>query len=332
MSFSNLKQQRSKQQEALSWLETMGGGSFEVIKNAYDQVVLVGSRAYRFYGVSCNERDNSTLDGRLESARSELELNDLAPECYIRVVAIVRNSSGKIKIVEAGAEGDYTVLDYALEMRRFPPEHTMANLLTNSQLFYDDVYSLGAKIAEYHYGRVVVELNSTNTGTGFVEDMAGLTDPMGLGEKTDSKVSLSEIRALVGEKAPSIKAAFKTRSACCFRFLHGNMCPNNVVYIDDNINIRSAQSFGILTNQDIAKDVGYFMSSLYFHKRDDLAAAFLDGYLSVNDDDTIHNVINYWVVHASVVRGLWLLVLSDIPKEKTAGGLYLKQALDFLRK
>ncbi len=110
------------------------------------RVFLVGELAYKLKRpVTFSFLDFSTVEARRRALENELVLNRrTAPELYLRVLPITRAGDGFT------LEGDGEVVDWLLEMRRFPQERKLDRIAAAGPLEPALARELGAVVAAFH--------------------------------------------------------------------------------------------------------------------------------------------------------------------------------------
>ncbi len=123
-----------------------GGGAVARIDTHAAHVFLVGELAYKLKRpVAFSFLDFSTIDARRRALENELRLNRrTAPELYRRVVPVTRADHG------FALDGDGEVVDWVLEMRRFPQERKLDRIAAEGALDPALARELGAAVAAFH--------------------------------------------------------------------------------------------------------------------------------------------------------------------------------------
>lgn len=139
----------------VEWLKQGGpwGQAPTIIETHAAIVFLVGDRAYKLKkAVDLGYLDFSTPERRRAVLDRELVLNRrTAPSIYLRVLPIRRDEVGSYSL-----EGEGTVTDWLLEMRRFPDDALMSQLADRGLLDDATIERLAAHIARYHDEAAVI--------------------------------------------------------------------------------------------------------------------------------------------------------------------------------
>jgi aminoglycoside phosphotransferase family enzyme/predicted kinase len=135
------------QSEAVEFLED---GAFaapvERIDTHAAMIFLTGDRALKMKrAVKFSFLDFTTLAAREKALRAELELNRrTAPDLYLGVVPVSRDEVG-LTLDEPGE-----VVEWLLEMRRFPDDALFDRIAERGELTLDRVEDLARMIADFH--------------------------------------------------------------------------------------------------------------------------------------------------------------------------------------
>ena len=113
-------------------------------------VLLKGDRAYKLKKpLRLPFLDYGSLERRHHLCREEVRLNRrLAPEVYLGVRALVR-ADGGVQLAPEDAPG---AVEYAVEMRRYDEDATLARRLDAGTAGADEVAAVGRRIAAFHAG------------------------------------------------------------------------------------------------------------------------------------------------------------------------------------
>jgi uncharacterized protein len=137
------------QSVTVAWLRA--GGPWrevpEVVETHAAVVFLVGTRAYKLKkAVDLGYLDFSSTEKRRMVLERELVLNRrTAPGIYLRTLPIVHLADGSLAL---GTVGE--VVDWVLEMKRFPNENVLARVAQRGDLSEAMIESLAAVISDFH--------------------------------------------------------------------------------------------------------------------------------------------------------------------------------------
>lgn len=130
------------QQEIVQWLSCSQAypnrpESIEHLETHISHVFLAGNRVYKLKKpVKYYFLDFSSLADRQRACREELRLNRrLAPDIYLRMMAVVRRADGgfEMRDAEEAVESE-RIVDWLVEMRRLPTELTLDALHRSGEL------------------------------------------------------------------------------------------------------------------------------------------------------------------------------------------------------
>lgn len=92
--------------------------------------------------------DFSTLEARREDCEEELRLNRrLAPDVYLGVVPLARESSGAIRL-----EGEGTVVEWVVKMRRLPGDRMLDVRIRRGETRREEVDRLAGILSDFYAG------------------------------------------------------------------------------------------------------------------------------------------------------------------------------------
>jgi len=143
--------------EFLSDQATHGGCEVRRIDTHAAAVFLAGDTAYKIKrDVSFPFLDYSTLDKRRRACLAELDINRaFAPMLYRRVVAITRDSGGRLAI-----GGDGEPVEWAVEMVRFDENLTLDRIAESRGIDDELAEQLGTIVAKMHAGAPLADAGS----------------------------------------------------------------------------------------------------------------------------------------------------------------------------
>ena len=123
----------------------------EVVETHGSWVFLAGARAYKVKKpVVLSFLDYGTLERRRTLCREEVRLNRrLAPRIYLGTVALVRRPGGCALVPDDASVGD-DAIEFAVEMRRFAEDDTLAARVRALTATDGDAEILGRLLARFH--------------------------------------------------------------------------------------------------------------------------------------------------------------------------------------
>ena len=254
--------------------------SVTLIETHMSWVFLTGEYAYKVKKpVTFDFVDFHTLAERERFCRRELELNRrFAPDLYVDVVPVVRAADGR-EVIDPGRAGP--VVDWAVKMIQFPVDQTADVLLNERRLTAADLHRFGAKLARQH-ARLPVA-SGAPIGEAALENfttIARVDLPAGLGEVLAS-LEANTVADLARHAARLADRANSGHVRAC----HGDLHLANLVMRDDGITAFDCLEFSdALSVIDVWADVAFLYMDLCTRGHDDLAHAFVDGYLGESGD------------------------------------------------
>lgn len=141
--------------DVIAWLRAGGpwGAPPEVIETHGALVFLTGTRAFKMKkAVNLGYLDFSTVASRRRALERELELNRrTAPGIYLQTVPVTSSTAG------LALAGPGEVIDWLLEMVRFPPDALLSDVWRRGGLGEQVMERLARRIARFHDGAGVID-------------------------------------------------------------------------------------------------------------------------------------------------------------------------------
>ncbi|GBD41242.1 hypothetical protein HRbin39_00621 [bacterium HR39] len=215
----------------LAFLEAGGLGApvEERIETHAAVVLLAGDRAFKMKkAVRYSFLDFSTLGERRAALEKELTLNrEVAPELYLGLVPVVRTEDGGLRL---GGEGE--VVEWLLEMRRFPQEARLDHVAARGKLDLRRVEELARIVADFHRHAPVRtdrggSISMRKVVVGNRDDLRALVPDVFPAEEVEDLVAATD-RAF-GQVRDLLDVR---RGAGRVRFCHGDLHLGNIVLLD----------------------------------------------------------------------------------------------------
>jgi len=236
-------------------------GQIEAIQTHISYVFLTRNFVYKVKkAVNLGFLDFTTLEKRRFYCEKELELNRrLCGDMYIEVVPINRSNAIKIK-------GEGETVEYAVKMKRMPPEKMMNKLLEENKVDSTLIDKIAKVIADFHSK---AETNSRISRFGSLATI-----------ETNWKENFEQTHEFVGKTISmnSFKLIhrkiddFMKRNTCLFekrvaegrvRDCHGDIHSGNI-FVTDRIYIFDAIEFNErFRYSDVASDVAFLAMVFY---------------------------------------------------------------------
>lgn len=280
-------------------LECAGQVSVQRVETHISWVLLAGDRAYKIKKpVHFGFLDFSALDARRYYCEEEVRLNRrLAPHWYLGVVPIHRGPGG------ATLAADGPIVDYAVEMRRFPADALASKRVVCDALSASDLTQLAVRLAGFHdtAGVAAADSNYATKGTVLAQALQALD---GLAAQTTD--DCAPLRRWFTAQAAALAPRWtQRRQAGRVREGHGDLHLDNVLVVPDDATAFDCIEFDpALRWIDVMADIAYLMMDLLAHGRRDLAFGFLDAYLDASGDHDGLDVLRYYLVYRAVVRAM----------------------------
>jgi aminoglycoside phosphotransferase family enzyme len=133
-------------------------GSIELIETHISWVIVCDDFVYKIKkSIHYSFLDFSTLQKRKFYCERELELNKrLTANIYLDVLPVKYDSC---KLFIGNREGK--IIDYAVRMRKLPPEKRMDKLLLANKISATDIESLAEKISRFHQHTNIIHSEKT---------------------------------------------------------------------------------------------------------------------------------------------------------------------------
>ena len=292
----------------------------QIVQTHISYVLLAGSFAYKIKKpLDLGFLDYSTLNRRREMCEEEVRLNRrLCTGVYLGVVPIVLQGD-RYAIADDGAP-----VEYAVKMRRVPPERMMPALLAAGEVRSAHVRSLARAVAAFH---THAETNETIAMAGrlggvranwdqnfrqirpFVARLIGPAEFARLEEYVDG--FLRTRRELIERRADDGRT----------RDVHGDLRADSVVFDGERATcIMDCIEFDpALRYCDTASDVAFLTMDLEARGFRALADEFIAFYLDGAVDETLTCMLPFYACYRAVVRGKVHALESveeDVPAEQ----------------
>ncbi len=273
----------------------------DLIQTHISWVLLAGAHAYKIKKpVRLGFLDYSTLEARRLCCEEEVRLNRrLAPGLYEGVVALHAGLQG----VTLSGEGP--VVEYAVRMKRLPPNALAGDRLARGLLDSRHLTRLAHRLEAFHRAAAPCLPDSSHGHAGRVRGDA-LRAIDGLAECLRDPAETAALRAWFKSQADMLEHRWaERRAAGRIREGHGDLHLDNVLVLDDDVSAFDCIEFDpALRWIDVMNDIAFLVMDLQAHGRRDLAFAFLDSYLEAGGDFDGLDVLRFYLVYRAVVRAL----------------------------
>lgn len=280
----------------------MAGVPVETRETHISRVVLTGDRAYKLKKpVRLPFLDYGSVDRRHAMCREEVRLNRrLAPDLYLGVRAVT--STDPLELAPEEAPG---AVDYAVEMRRYDEDSTLARRLAAGSAGASEVEAVGRRIAAFHAGatrpprpeRTVVAFEAT-----LRENFASLRE-LGADETAVDDAEQLAGAVLDGRRDELLRRA----RAGLVRDGHGDLRAEHVV-LERGIEIVDCVEFDPgLREIDVGFDLAFLVMDLL--RRDErLARTLVAAYRDAGGDPGDDALLGFFAAQRALIRAKVALV------------------------
>jgi len=276
-------------------------------------IVLTGSFAYKIKkAVKFDFIDTLSLERRRTLCDEELRLNRrLAPELYVGVVAITRNSGRLL----AGGEG--AAIEYAVRMRQFAASDELPALLAGQHVAVGQIEELGESLAHFHLNAAVATPAQAPEKTQrMYEFVFGNLAQLLAHWQGEHSMTLKRLIDGTHDTARALEHAFEARERSGFvRECHGDLHAANIVQLRGRLVPFDCIEFDPrLRWIDVMSDVAFLIMDLTGHDRSDLALALLNRYLEVTGDYEGVHLLPFYAAYRALVRAkVDVLAAEEVP-------------------
>jgi aminoglycoside phosphotransferase family enzyme len=303
--------------------------SVQLVQTHISFVLLAGDFVYKFKKpVDFGFLDFSTLKKRKYCCEQELLLNRrLSPEIYLGLVRVTEKD-GTVAL-----DGEGSVIEYGVKMRRMPEERMMVRVIERGELTPAHIQSLVDVLVPFYEQ---AERNEEIDAFGMAESVS--VNVLENFEQTQTFIgggALSQEQFdTISSYARSVleqKDLFQVRiDAGRIRDCHGdlysaNICLADKVYIYDCIEFNRRFRYC-----DVASDVAFLAMDLDFHGLEELSALFIDRFCEQSGDEDLRKMLNFYTCYRAYVRGkIGLFTASDPAVDPEIKEKSLRAAADY---
>jgi len=276
-----------------------------VIETHISWVLLTGKYVYKIKKpVDLGFANFSSLEQRRHFCEEEVRLNRrLAPDLYLNVVPITGTRTAPRVCGDQQIGIDGKAIEYAVQMRQFPQEALLSQLIARGAMTSDHVDRLARHLAEFH----------SRVPRSHPESFFGTPDAVwkAAAENFDVVAPHEELSALADELLGWSRGEFlrrcedfaTRRSQGFVRECHGDMHLGNMVLINSDVTIFDCIEF----NEDfrwidVLSEAAFVIMDLIHRGRSDFAYRLLNGYLEQTGDYGGLPVLRFYLVYRAMVR------------------------------
>ena len=284
----------------------------EVLETHISWVFLAGSLVYKVKKpVVFPFLDYGTLERRHELCLEEVRLNRrLAPSIYRGVRALVPRDEG---FALADDADDPRACEYAVEMRRFEEEATLAARLARGDATAGELRALGRRLAEFHAAAAPVAATAgwpAHLARSLDENFETLLSFAG--RVVDGRALAAAERFisafLVARRDQLAARAANGRVRDC----HGDLRTEHVIFEQGGVEVFDCVEFSpALREIDVAADLAFLVMDLAGAGRDDLAGELVGAYREAGGDPGDDTLLNFFAVYRAWVRAKVACLRAD---------------------
>ena len=316
-----------------------------LIETHISWVLLTGEYAYKIKKpLDLGFLDFSTLAQRQQACAEEVRLNRrLAPEIYLGVVAISGspetpriNSPDKNRYGEVSATDDESrharfplpnplpqageganeslreihvnePIEYAVQMRQFPPDATLDRLDERGELNIEQIDQLAARLAQFHLAECARASAASpwggpdNISRPVAENFKLLFAKLDDATEIQRLTALQDWSSVEHERLAPLMRERKRNGFV--RECHGDLHLGNLAWVDGQLLIFDCIEFSpALRWIDVISEVAFCFMDLLHRQRNGLAMRFLNAWLEASGDYAGMALLRYYAVYRALVR------------------------------
>ena len=281
-----------------AWPEPVG--EIQPIETHISTVLLAGDFAYKIKKpLDLGFLDFSTLERRKHFCEEEIRLNGrLAPHIYLGVTPV----TGTAK--QPHMDGEGPVIDYAVKMRRFPPDALLSR--HPGLLSPERMEEIARIVADFHQ-RIAVAGPAEGYGTPtavLAPMLENFRQIDSLLDDAEELARLARLEAWTRDRHKALQDALARRLGGGFiRECHGDMHLGNIALVDGKILIFDGIEFAPgLRWIDTVSEIAFLTMDLEEKGRPDLAWLFLSRYLDCTGDYEGLALLRFYQAYRAMVR------------------------------
>ena len=268
-----------------------------IISTHISKVYLTADRAFKLKrAVSLGYLDFSTADKRLEICLKELDLNRrTAPSLYLAVRRITKADNGTIAF-----DGDGTMIDAVVEMKRFDQAMLLDNLAQSGRLSERMISDLAEIIARFHASAEVLR---TGSGVASMLAIIEMNDKAlkacGLDGADVSRIN-SSLRLFLKTHSDQLDAR---RRSGMTRRCHGDMTLRNICLLDGKPTLFDCLEFDDnLAIIDVLYDLAFLVMDLVHREQGALANLLFNRYFDATAECDGVELLGFFAAIRAMIR------------------------------
>ena len=256
--------------------------------------------------------DYGTLERRRAMCRAEVEVNRrAAPDVYRGVRAVVPDGDG----VALAPEDARDAIEYAVEMRRFDEDATLAAALRRGRVTGAAMSAIGARLAAFHAGCERVDRidGAERIKRALDDDFASLRSLTATDERLTTRLISAErcVSALLGARWHELDERARSGRV---RDGHGDLRAEHVLLEPEDAIVDAIEFDPGLRQIDVGLDLGFLVMDLHAAGRPDLARALVTGYRAAGGDPGDDRLLAFFAAYRARVRAkVALLRAAQLP-------------------
>lgn len=277
-------------------------GKIELVQTHISFVILTDRYAYKIKKpVNFGFLDFTSLDKRFFYCQQEVDLNRrLSPDVYLQVLP-VRKKRGRFLY-----DGEGTIVDFAVKMKRLPDDRMMINLLKEGRVNDETLDQIARQLASFHASArndsVVSSFGSHDAIKRNLEE--NFSQTVRYIGRTITEDQYNTVKAycelFMDEKAALFSRRVKEGR---IRDCHGDLHMEHL-YIMDTIYIVDCIEFNErFRYSDVAADIAFLAMDLDFHGHPELSMTFVEDYLNYSGDLGLMELLDFYKCYRAYVRG-----------------------------
>ena len=285
----------------------LDGGAFpncpdrvELRETHISWVFLAGEYAYKVKKpVVLPFVDYGTRERRRACCAEEVQVNRrLAPSMYYGVVALVPRGPTKLAVAP---EHDPRAVEYAVEMRRYDEDATLAARLAQGRAGAADVGAVGARLARFHAGLAPdASGDATDRLADVVEETLTTLTRVAAGALEPARLTALACfaRAATGGFGRRLRAR---EAAGLVRDGHGDLRAEHILLTEPLEVVDAIEFDRSLRIVDVAYDLAFLVMDVA-RRSESLARTLVSGYRSAGGDPGDARLLTFLVVVRALVR------------------------------
>ena len=280
----------------------------QLIETHISWVLLTGEVAYKIKKpLDLGFLDFSTLARRKQACAEEVRLNRrLAAEFYLGVAAITGSPEAP-HINGLTVDSHSEPIEYAVQMRQFPPDATLDRLDERGGLGTEQIDQLAARLAQFHLTECARASAASPWGEpdnicrpvaeNFQLLFAQLRD-------TAEVRRLTALQSWSSAEHERLAPLMRERKHNGWvRECHGDLHLGNLAWVDGQLLIFDCIEFSpALRWIDVISEVAFCFMDLLHRRNNALASRFLNAWLEASGDYAGMALLHYYAVYRALVR------------------------------